>query len=176
MPSHYLNQCWNIVNWTPGTNFNEIVIENHTCSFTKMHLKMLSASADHLVAILSRPQCVNTLCPSEDIWRPSSWSSLVQVITGHLFSFKPLPDLIVNWTLFKLEFKYKILIKENAFINESVKNVDHGLTHRGQVALYGGIDLGQHCLVATSHYLTQCWLIISKSSDHQLKAISAINH
>ena len=28
------------------------------------------------------------------------------------------------------------------------------------------------CLMAPSHYLTQCWLIINKSSDHQLKAIS----
>ena len=28
------------------------------------------------------------------------------------------------------------------------------------------------CLMAPSHYLTQCWLIINEASDHQLKAIS----
>ena len=28
------------------------------------------------------------------------------------------------------------------------------------------------CLTAPSHYLTQCWLIISESSDHQLRTIS----
>ena len=41
-PSHYLNQCWNIVNWPLGTNFSEIVIEIYTFSFKKMHVKMSS--------------------------------------------------------------------------------------------------------------------------------------
>ena len=41
-PSHYLNQCWNIVNWTLGTNFSEILIEINTFSFKKMHLKISS--------------------------------------------------------------------------------------------------------------------------------------
>ena len=36
-----------------GTNFSEILSEIHTFSFKKMHLKML--------AILSRPQCVNLM-------------------------------------------------------------------------------------------------------------------
>ena len=40
---HYLNQCWNIVNSTLGTNFIEILNEIHTFSFKKMHLKMSSA-------------------------------------------------------------------------------------------------------------------------------------
>ena len=38
-----INQCWNIVNWTLGTNFSEILIEIDTFSFKKMHLKMSSA-------------------------------------------------------------------------------------------------------------------------------------
>ena len=38
-PSHFLIQCWNIINWTLG-NFNEIVIENYLFSFKKMHLKL----------------------------------------------------------------------------------------------------------------------------------------
>ena len=36
-----------------GTNFSEMLIEIHTFSFKKIHLKM--------VAILSRPQCVNVM-------------------------------------------------------------------------------------------------------------------
>ena len=41
MPSHFLNQCWNIVNWTLR-NLSEILIEIHIFSFRKMHLKMSS--------------------------------------------------------------------------------------------------------------------------------------
>ena len=43
-----------IVPW--GTNFSEILIEIHTFSFKKMHLKM---SSGKLMASLSWPQCVN---------------------------------------------------------------------------------------------------------------------
>ena len=41
-PSHYLNQCWNIVNWTLRTNFGKVLIEYRSFSFKKMHLKMSS--------------------------------------------------------------------------------------------------------------------------------------
>ena len=41
-PSHYLNQCWNIVNWTFRNKLHEILIKVHTFSFKKMHLKMSS--------------------------------------------------------------------------------------------------------------------------------------
>ena len=40
--SHCPSQCSIIVNWTLGTNFNEIWIEIQKFSFTKMHLKMSS--------------------------------------------------------------------------------------------------------------------------------------
>ena len=42
-PSHFLKQCSNIVNWTPGTNFNGISIDIGTFSFRKINLKMSSA-------------------------------------------------------------------------------------------------------------------------------------
>ena len=61
-PSHYLNQCWNIVNWTLRDelqwNFNlnaNIFIEENT--FQNVVCEM--------AAILSRPQCVNVEVPSE---------------------------------------------------------------------------------------------------------------
>ena len=38
--SLYLYQCWNVVNWTLGPNFSEILIEIKTHSFKKKHLKM----------------------------------------------------------------------------------------------------------------------------------------
>ena len=49
-----------------------------------------------------------------------------------------------------------------------------GLTHCGLVMPYGNIDLGLYwlrwrlgaCLMAPSHYLNQCWLIISKILWH----------
>ena len=39
-PSHYLNQCWNIVNWTLRNKISEILIKIHTFSFKKMYIKM----------------------------------------------------------------------------------------------------------------------------------------
>ena len=42
VPSHYLNQCWNSVNWTRGTNFNKILMKIQQFSFKKMRLKMSS--------------------------------------------------------------------------------------------------------------------------------------
>ena len=40
--SHYLNQCWNIINFTLKNRF-QWLIKIHIFSFKKMHLKMLSA-------------------------------------------------------------------------------------------------------------------------------------
>ena len=39
-PSHCLNQCWVIVNWSLGTNFSEFLIKIITFSFKKMCLKL----------------------------------------------------------------------------------------------------------------------------------------
>ena len=57
-PSHYLKQCWNIVNWTLGNKFqwnfsrnSNIFIEENT--FENVVCKMLFIS--------SRPQCVNIM-------------------------------------------------------------------------------------------------------------------
>ena len=43
MPSHYLNQCLVIVNWTLRRNFSEILIKIQIFSFTEMHLKISTA-------------------------------------------------------------------------------------------------------------------------------------
>ena len=43
----HMNQCWNNVNWTPWTNFIEILISIHTSSIKKMHFKMSSVKCQH---------------------------------------------------------------------------------------------------------------------------------
>ena len=52
--------------WPLGTNFIEILIGIHTFSLTKMHLNV---SVCRMATILSRPQCVNTLRPRQNVHR-----------------------------------------------------------------------------------------------------------
>ena len=82
MPSHYLNQCWIIVNWTRANvfqwNFNQnttIFIEE--CAYENVVCK--------ISAILSQPQCVkhhkrNSLWPSDATWQHGSRSTLAPVM------------------------------------------------------------------------------------------------
>ena len=66
-PSHYLNQCWNIVNWTLGNklqwhfnlNSNIFIHENG------------SESVCEMAAILSQPQCVKSFKMADKIWNIS---------------------------------------------------------------------------------------------------------
>ena len=55
-PSHYLNQCWVIVNWTVRNKLQWKLNGILSFSFKKMHLKMSSA---RMAAILSRGRWVN---------------------------------------------------------------------------------------------------------------------
>ena len=87
-PSHYLNQCWNIVNWTLRNklqwNFNwnsnifiqENALENVVCE---------------MASILSRPQCVNSSPPVATYMCQWTVSALVQVMSYNLFVANPLP-------------------------------------------------------------------------------------
>ena len=62
MPSHYLNQCWNIVNWIIGNKLQWNLNRNTHISFKKMHLKMSSGKL--------RPFCLglNVLSEGMDKW------------------------------------------------------------------------------------------------------------
>ena len=40
-PSHILNQCWNIINWTPGNKLQWNLNQNCYVLFKKMHLTLL---------------------------------------------------------------------------------------------------------------------------------------
>ena len=68
-PSHYLNQCWNIVNWTIGNKFQWNINRNDTFSFKKIHLKMLPGKW--------RPFCLglNVLTNTKISAQPMSWWS-----------------------------------------------------------------------------------------------------
>ena len=43
VPSHYLKECWVIVNWTLSNKLQWHLIKIQSISFTKMHLKISSA-------------------------------------------------------------------------------------------------------------------------------------
>ena len=57
-PSHYLNQCWNIVNWTLGNKIQRNLNRNWYIFF---HENAFENIVRKSVAILSQPQCVNPM-------------------------------------------------------------------------------------------------------------------
>ena len=79
MPSHYLNQCWNIVNWTLR---NKLQWNFNPNSYIFIQLNTFENVICRMASILSRPQFINSLWQSDAIWHRRSWSTLVQVMTG----------------------------------------------------------------------------------------------
>ena len=55
MPSHYLNQCWLIVKWTPRNKFQRTLNHNSNIFMQENGFE----NVWKMSAILSRPQCVN---------------------------------------------------------------------------------------------------------------------
>ena len=55
-PSHYLNQCWNIVNWPLRNKFQWNFNRN---SYIFIHENAFEKVVCKMAAILSRPQCLN---------------------------------------------------------------------------------------------------------------------
>ena len=83
-PSHYLNQCWVIVNRTLRNQLQWNLIEIQNFSFTKMHWKMSSAKW--------RP-----FCPGEDeLISPGAKPSAAVVYTPGL-PYKPCSILLSHW-------------------------------------------------------------------------------
>ena len=76
-PSHYLNQCWGIVNWTLR---NKLQWNPNRIIFFSIHENAFENIVFKMVNILSRRRWVNSLWPSDDIWRQESMSTLVQVM------------------------------------------------------------------------------------------------
>ena len=61
-PSHYLNPCWVIFNWTLGKKFQLNLNQNTKLSFMKMHLNVVS----EMGAILSRESWVKPSSKYDD--------------------------------------------------------------------------------------------------------------
>ena len=64
------------------------------------------------------------------------------------------------------------MILELSFIQDGVScigQIASSLSKTGPVKPYGGLDLDQHCLMAPSHYLNQCCLLISEVLWHSPK-------
>ena len=78
--SHYLNQCWYIVNWTPRNKHQWNVNRN---SYIFIQENPFEHVVWKMVAILSRPQCVNGSWWSFK-W-PAEWFELTQLETYFLF-------------------------------------------------------------------------------------------
>ena len=55
-PSHYLNKCWNIVNWIQGDRFQWNFHQNKTIFIQENAFENVVWKS---AAILFRPQCVN---------------------------------------------------------------------------------------------------------------------
>ena len=76
----------------------------------------------HMLFILCRPQCVNSLRPSDAYM---NWSSLVQIMACCLASVKPLSDTMLEYCQLdptehisvKLKLKFKVFIQRNAVEN-----------------------------------------------------------
>ena len=104
--SHYLNQCWLIVNWTLR---NKLQWNSNQNTILFIHANEFENVVYEMAAILFRRRWVDSLGPSDTIWHWRSWSTLVQLMAC--------------------------------------------------------------CLTAPSHYLNQCWLIISKVLWHSSEDI-----
>ena len=84
-PSHYLNQCWNIVNLTPRNKLQWNIDWNSYISIQENGFEMVVCV---MAAILSWPQCVNSLRPSNCGWCHGSWWALIGSGDGFLFDKK----------------------------------------------------------------------------------------
>ena len=83
MPSHYLNQCCDIANWTLGTHFNDILIRVHTFLIQENPFQNFVWKME---SILSLPQCVyllnSGLYPSVTL----SWMGIILVVQSAVWS------------------------------------------------------------------------------------------
>ena len=115
---------------------------------------------------------LNSLGPSEAIWQHRTGSILMQLLACYLKA--PIHCLNECWLVIKCVLCHS---PENNLL-KSTHGLNLSLTHCGLVTPYGdkrsGSTLAQVtacCLTAPSHYLNQCWLIISKVLWHSSKNI-----
>ena len=118
---------------------------------------MLVKSLTHIC--VTRPQWVNSLWPSDVLWLRRSGTVLDQIIACHLFSAKPLPEPFTDWV-------------NSLWPSDAIWRQGSRSTLVPAMAC---------CLTAPSHYLNQCWLIITRvqwcsSEGNFTWDITAISH
>ena len=99
--SHYLNQCWNIVNhvnWTLGNKLGKSYIEIYTFSFKEMHLKMLSGKW--------RPFCLGlnvlTLCV-QNCFEKNRYACMfydLSTLTGCVYMYLQFAMNTIQWPVY----------------------------------------------------------------------------
>ena len=85
-PSHYLNQCWHIVNWTLRNKLQWNLNRN---SYILIQENTFENVVCEMASLLSRPQCVNTMRPRQN----------GRHFTDNLFKCIFMNEK-VNWSLF----------------------------------------------------------------------------
>ena len=194
--SHNLNQCWNIVCWTHSNKFQW---NFNWDSYIFIQENPYQNAIWKMAAILSQLQCV------EEAW----WCCTGAYMLGyHGFNFEPLPGLgpsgttsqairnkIQNYLKKKLFWKCSRHVAVLvgccicAWSTEWRQQVTRVVinTLRPSDAIWQqrtGSTLAQVmacCLMAPSHYLNQCWLIIFtvlriSCEDNFTRDASIINH
>ena len=74
-PSHYLNQCWNIVNWTSR---NKLQWNSNRNSYIFIQENALENVICEMASILFRPQCVKSF---QVIWRSGPVHSIYIILS-----------------------------------------------------------------------------------------------
>ena len=90
-PSHYLNQCWNIVN---GTLRNKLQWNLKQNSYIFIHENAFENVIYEMGAISSRPQCVNVF----SVLVMDTYASVKWVITGSGNGLLPVQCQAITWT------------------------------------------------------------------------------
>ena len=112
-----MNQCWNIVNWNLWNKFSEIVIECHSFSFKKIHMKMSSG--------IWRPSCLglNVLNIWSLPWHARVFEQATMVHFLNIFHIgkapiqkkynpikKPSVVTVYTWTFFIPQIIYDVMV------------------------------------------------------------------
>ena len=100
--------------------------------------------------VYSGDQLINSLWPSDDIWRHKFWSTLVLVMACCLMALLHQPNMI----------HHLISSINSLWPSDAIWQQRFGSTLAQVMAC---------CLMAPSHYLNQYWLIISKVQWHSLQ-------
>ena len=98
VPSYYLKQCWDTINWTVRNKF-QWYFNRNSCIFIQENA--LGNFVCEMAAILSRPQCVNSwlmYCTISSVKDYQNWwSDVVRWKTGNVNSSPPSDAYLCQW-------------------------------------------------------------------------------